>query len=143
MKINNIIMTISSLLLLSTNISANDGATLFNQKCAACHITTPPSDFSKLVAPPVMGIMRHVKMSYPEKEDAVKFIVEYALNPDENKAVCMAQKIKRFGLMPSQKGNVTAEELRLIASWMYDNYPSKNFRGMGKNNQNMRSCETK
>jgi hypothetical protein len=33
--------------------------------------------------------------------------------------------------MPSQKGNVTPAELEAIASWLYDNYPPKGFRGRG------------
>jgi hypothetical protein len=44
----------------------------------------------------------------------------------------MPQKIKRFGLMPSQKGAVTPEELEIIATWMFDNYPQKGFVGMGR-----------
>jgi len=94
---------------------------------------------STLIAPPVMGVMRHVKMTYKTKEDAVKFISTYALNPQKSKAVCMPQKIKRFGLMPSQKGNVSIEELQTIASWMFDNFPQKGFMGKGHG----KSCSVK
>jgi len=110
---------------------ANDASALFQAKCAMCHVTSRPSDVSTLVAPPVMGVMNHVKMRYANKEEAVKFMVEYVLAPSENKAVCMPQKIQRFGLMPSQKGNVTPAELESIASWLYDNYPPKGLRGRG------------
>lgn len=113
---------------------------LFKEKCVSCHITGRPVDFSKLVAPPVMGVMRHVKMQYPNKEEAVAFIKEYTLDPQEAKAVCMPQKIKRFGLMPSQKGNVTAEELERIGAWMFDNFPSVTAAG-GKACGN-RGCNT-
>ena len=104
---------------------------LFKNKCASCHITTHPTDMSKLIAPPLMGVMRHLKMTYPNKKDAVAFIKDYVVNPTKEKAVCMPMKIKRFGLMPSQKGNVTDEELELIANWMFDNFPPKGFKGMG------------
>jgi hypothetical protein len=110
---------------------ANEAATLYNAKCAMCHVTSRPSNRSTLVAPPIMGVMNHVKMTYPNKEDAVKFIVDYVQNPSKSKAVCMPQKIQRIGLMPSQKGNVTPAELEAIASWLYDNYPPKGFRGRG------------
>lgn len=103
----------------------SNGESLFKAKCSACHISTFPEDKSKLVAPPLMGVMRHVKMKYSTKEKAVDFIVDYALNPSEQKAVCMPMKIKRFGLMPSQKGSVTQEELKEIASWMFENFPKK------------------
>ena len=85
-------------------------------------------DMTKLIAPPIMGVMRHVKMTYPDKEVAVKFMAEYVLEPSKNKAVCMPQKIQRFGLMPSQKGNVTKEELEKINSWLFDNFPSVMFK---------------
>jgi hypothetical protein len=44
----------------------------------------------------------------------------------------MSQKIERFGLMPSQKGVLSKEELTLISNWLYDNYPPDGFRGMGQ-----------
>ena len=111
--------------------NSSDAKTLFANKCASCHTTSRPTDMSKLVAPPVMGVMRHVKMTYPNKKDAVAFIKDYVVNPTKEKAVCMPMKIKKFGLMPSQKGNVTQEELEVIAGWMFDNFPPKGFKGMG------------
>ena len=105
---------------------------LFTQKCAMCHTTTRPTDRTQMVAPPVMGVLNHVKMRYPHKADAVAFMVDYVLEPSKEKAVCMPQKIARFGLMPSQKGAVSKEELERITSWLYDNYPPKGFRGRGQ-----------
>ncbi len=123
-------------------LCGQDGAALFEQKCAMCHQTSRPQDRSTLVAPPVMGVMRHVKMHYPKKEDAVDFIAEYALHPQKSKAVCMPQKIVRFGLMPSQKGNVTDAQLRTIAAWMYDNFPPQGFQGMGAGGRQGKRCRT-
>jgi hypothetical protein len=70
-------------------------------------------------------------MKYNQKDKAVAFIKDYVINPSESKAICMPQKIKRFGLMPSQKGSISPEELEVIANWMFDNYPQKGFVGMG------------
>ncbi len=105
-------------------LAQENAQALFASKCASCHVTTPPADFSKLTAPPIMGVMRHVKMHHKSKEAAVAFIVDYTLNPQEEKALCTTDKIKHFGLMPSQRGNVTQEELQRIAGWMYDNFPA-------------------
>jgi len=132
MKLKALLLTLGTTLLVTPSLYAQDGASLFAAKCAACHQTTRPSNISTLVAPPVMGVMRHVKMRYGTKEESIQFISEYALNPQASKAVCMPEKIQRFGLMPSQKGNVSKEELQTIASWMYDNFPPKGFQGMGK-----------
>ncbi|HIO95346.1 MAG TPA: c-type cytochrome [Campylobacterales bacterium] len=111
------------------------GEILFTQKCSSCHSTSRPKDMSTVVAPALMGVMRHIKMSYPDKEKAVEFIKDYTVNPSEEKAICMKKKLERFGLMPSQKGNVTQEELEVIANWMFDNFPPKDFKGMGHGNR--------
>jgi len=141
MKLKEILLTIGMVSAVTPTLYAQDGATLFEAKCATCHTATRPSNMSTLVAPPVMGVMRHVKMAYNTKEKAVKFVTEYALNPQMSKAVCMPQKIKRFGLMPSQKGNVTKEELQTIASWMYDNFPPKGLKW--KKQEEGKSCKAK
>ena len=42
---------------------------------------------SNVVAPALMGVMRHIKMEYPDKEAAVKFMVDYILEPTKEKAI--------------------------------------------------------
>jgi len=111
--------------------NANRAKELFEKRCASCHTTSKPQDVSKLVAPPIMGVMRHVKMKYSDKKSAVEFMRDYILNPSREKALCMPQRIEKFGLMPSQKGAVTKEELDIILPWLYDNFPPKGFVGMG------------
>ena len=128
LKVKNLIL---SLVAISGISYANDASTLFDAKCSICHAKSRPADMSNLVAPPIMGVMRHVKMTYNTKDSAVNFIMDYVINPSKDKAVCMPQKIAKFGLMPSQKGIVTKEELSQIASWLYDNYPPQGFRGQG------------
>jgi mono/diheme cytochrome c family protein len=109
---------------------ANQSAeALFDAKCSSCHSKTRPTDMSKVTAPAIMGVMRHVKMAYPDKEKAVKFISEYVLNPTKEKSICNPRKLERFGVMPSLKGVVSEEEVQKIASWLYDNFPPKGFRG--------------
>ena len=126
-------IAIATILVSSTLVADNDAKGLFEAKCKMCHIDTRPTNRADLVAPPAMGVMRHVKMRYPKKEDAVGFMVDYVLNPTKEKSVCMPQKIARFGLMPSQKSNVTEEELKKISEWMFDNFPPAGFMGgMGR-----------
>ena len=129
MKRNRTLLATTLLLSVTAAATAQNAETLFDNKCTACHVKTRPSDISSLVAPPIMGVMRHVKMKYPTKDAAVAFMVDYVLEPSKAKAVCMPQKIQRFGLMPSQKGNVTKAELEAITAWLYDNYPPAGFKG--------------
>lgn len=117
---------------LATFVHASDSAEkLFDAKCAMCHSKTTPKDRNAVVAPALFGVMRHIKMAYPKREDATKFMVDYVLNPTKEKAICMPQKIQKFGLMPSQKGNISETELKEVTEWMFDNFPPKNFAGRG------------
>lgn len=119
----------------TTKIEISDGETLFKAKCSACHVTSKPEDMSTLIAPPMMGVMMHVKNDIEGKneaekrENAINFIVDYVQYPSEEKSMFGAYAIERFNVMPSQKENVTEEELTLIANYLYDNFPSK---GMGQ-----------
>jgi len=132
MKFTNKLVILGAMVALTSVATAADEAeVLFDAKCSMCHSKTRPTDMSKVVAPALMGVMRHVKMTYPNKDEAVKFMVDYILEPSKDKAICMPNKIERFGLMPSQKGNVSKDELQNITSWMYSNFPPANFRGMG------------
>ena len=136
MKLKTTLFTLGTIIALTSSVQATESAEgLFNAKCATCHSKTKPTDMSKVLAPALMGVMRHIKMDYPEKDEAVKFMVDYVLEPSKEKAICMPKKIERFGLMPSQKGNVTEAELIKITSWMFDNYPPADFRGMGQGNR--------
>jgi len=130
------VMVKSSILIFTLTVSllAVDGKTLFQQKCSSCHMTTKPTpqQRSQMVAPPIMGVMFHIKQKFQNKADAIDFIIDYTLNPSKEKALCPS--VKRFGLMPSQKNMVTIDELKAIASYIYDTFPPANFKhpkGMG------------
>jgi len=136
MKVKNTIFIVGTIITLTSFATATDHAEqLFDTKCAICHSKTKPTDMSKVIAPALMGIMRHVKMNYPNKDEAVKFMVDYVFEPAKDKSICMAKKIEHFGLMPSQKGNITEDELIKVTSWMFDHFPADNFRGMGHRNR--------
>ena len=101
-------------------LSANDGAKLFATKCAMCHVVEF-KDKSSLLGPPINKVMIQVKTNFPKKEDAIAFIKDYTLNPDPKKTICPS--IDLFGVMPSQKGVVTLQELDKIANYIYENFP--------------------
>jgi len=117
-----------------TTISASDmsGEQLLTANCISCHATQHASDESTMLAPPIMGVIRHVKEKHPNKEDAVAFMVDYIQNPSADKAACEPKSIERFGVMPSLKGAVSPEDLEKIANYAYDTYPNGNGKGRGK-----------
>ncbi len=119
-----IFYTSSAVLFLTLSYGENidEGKILFENKCTACHTAARPSTpeaMNSLIAPPMQGVMLHVNMAFDyDKKAAIAFIKDYTLNPSKEKALCMPLKIDRFGLMPSQKGSVTTEELDKIANYL-------------------------
>lgn len=125
MKLPQRTLTLFILLFVAETAMAQEkGSTLFEEKCAACHLKQRPSleAMNTMIAPPIMGVMSHVKDAKATKSEAVGFIADYIFEPTPAKALCMKQSIERFGLMPSQKGNLTKEEAATIAGYLYDNY---------------------
>ncbi len=111
-----IILTLS---LLATALFANNAEELFMNKCAICHVMERPANKSEMIAPPAKGIMFHMGEEIGSDEDILAHIKSFTINPTKEKAIC--RSVKRFGLMPSQKDNITAKELDIVAKWMIAN----------------------
>ena len=108
------------------------GEMIFDEKCLMCHKKSRPANKNSAIAPALPGMMKHVKEAYPDKRSAVAFIIDFVLNPSMEKAICDPEKISRFGLMPSQKGNIDKRDLETVSEWMFDNFPPAGFKGYGK-----------
>jgi mono/diheme cytochrome c family protein len=106
-----------ALLLLLTNLHATPtGKELFIQKCTSCHSIEMPKTKKNLLAPPAVGLMFHLNEHFDNEEDLISHIKSFTMNPQREKAVC--KSVRKFGVMPSQKNNVTEEELTIIAEWL-------------------------
>jgi len=118
-----------TLTLLSVAQATPTGEELTKTKCATCHTLNVPTaqEMQTLKAPPFNAVLFHAKDALKEEKAVKKHIVEFTLNPVVSKSVCESNKVAQFGLMPSQKGSVTKEELEKIADYLYDTYPSKKF----------------
>jgi cytochrome c len=106
-------------LLLSTSLFANNAKQLFESKCMSCHTIKPPKDKSTMVAPPMKGVMFHMVDEIKETQKIREHFNEFVLNPTKEKAIC--KSVKRFGLMPSLKGQITKEELAIVTDWILKN----------------------
>ena len=110
-----------------------DGKLLLQQKCSSCHnIDFPPKDFKNEVAPPMMTISFHFNDWFKANSDSEKllkqqdFVEDFVLNPTREKSYCKKEMLDKYGLMPSQKGKVTKDELRAIAKYVFTQYtPTK------------------
>ena len=116
-----LVLIISVALLFSANSFANDnGKELFVKKCSTCHTLSFPKNKSDMVAPPAPGVMFHMHQRFQNDDKKIlAYMRNFVFNP--TKKTSLKKETKRFGLMPSQKGNVTPDELKQITSWMVKN----------------------
>ena len=106
-----------------------DGAKLAEQKCAKCHnLDMPPKTSDKELAPPLYTVTVHLKdwMKVDNPSELrgkfTAFVKSYVINPDRSKSYCNKESLETYGVMPSQKGNVTEDELEAIAHYAFDTY---------------------
>lgn len=110
-----------------------DAKKLLETKCASCHnLDMPPTLSKDELAPPMMAVSFHVRsFVQPSNESqrvskAVEFVVDYVHNPSVEKSFCDKESLKRYSLMPSQKDNVTKDEAKAIATYMFTHFTQEN-----------------
>ena len=85
---------------------------LFSQLCSSCHaVQGMPTN-----APPIFGVINHVRSAYPERQAFVQRIVDWVAEPDPRDTL-MPGAVRRFGLMP--KLGYDPEDVRVIAEYLY------------------------
>ncbi|MEA1952834.1 MAG: c-type cytochrome [Campylobacterota bacterium] len=118
-----------------------DGEKVFDKACASCHIKMITAKetkkvFKTLKAPPMVEVSGQLKNNIEIVEDidddihravVIAFIKDYVIYPHLDKSMCQAMALEKFGLMPSQKGKLSEEELNAVAAWVYDFYEGKKF----------------
>lgn len=111
-----------------------DGKKLLTEKCSSCHnLDMPPITSADEKAPPIMAVSFHVHSFVKPSDEsqrttkAVEFVADYVRAPSMEKSFCDKESLKSYGLMPSQKDNVTKEEARAIAEYMFKHYTQENF----------------
>jgi len=109
-----------------------NGGVLLKQKCSKCHnLDMPPKSYDDEVAPSMMAVTFHlkdfIKSNDPSAHEAkiAEFIQDYVINPSRSKSFCDKDSLDSYGVMPSQKGNVTVDELGAIAKYMYNTYDNQ------------------
>ena len=131
------------LLFVLINLNAKtlkDPATIFAKKCAMCHTIYGPESMAEkkaMVAPYMMLAMRSVvigvdaieepKNMQELKQEVVKFLNTYLMNPVRDESFCEDIIFQRFGVMPSMKGFITPEELQQLTPWIFDQFSPKDY----------------
>jgi len=98
--------------------------TLTQQKCGVCHAVTniTMEQVKHLVAPPMWGVVRHLKRQISDEKRFKSFVADYVMHPSKEKILFNKEAMERFGLMPSQKGALTKEELATITDYLWKTY---------------------
>ena len=118
-----------------------DGGKVFEAKCASCHIKMITKEeamkmLKSIKAPPMVEVSRQLKDNIRIVDDlddeihravVIAFIKDYVIYPTLEKSMCEAMALEKHGVMPSQKGNLTEEELNAVSTWVYDYYIGKKF----------------
>ncbi len=107
-----------------------NGEKLTQEKCAACHnLDMPPKTSDTEKAPPLYTVTVHLKEWMAEganpsdvESKFTSFVKSYVIYPDRDNSYCTKEMLDKYGLMPSQKGNVTEEELDAIAQYIFNRY---------------------
>ena len=91
----------------------------------------PPSSYENEIAPSMMAVTFHlkdfIKSNNPAEHEGkiTSFIQDYVINPTREKSFCDKDSLDSYGVMPSQKGKVTKEELKAIAHYMYQTFDNQ------------------
>ena len=116
----------------SSDYKKYDAEELIEAKCAKCHnLDMPPKSYENEIAPSMMAVTFHlkdfIKSNDPSSHEqkVVDFIKDYVINPSRDKSFCDKESLDSYGVMPSQKGNVTEDELEAIAHYMYATYDNQ------------------
>lgn len=110
-----------------------NGKKLLKQKCSSCHnIDMPPKTYENEVAPPMMAVAFHVPDFIQTNDEssripkAIDFVKDYVINPSVEKSLCDKKSLESYGVMPSQKGKVSEDELEAIATYMFEHFTVQN-----------------
>jgi mono/diheme cytochrome c family protein len=118
------LLTASLILATSTILLATPTAEdLAVKHCGECHLMgkITKAKLKKMKAPPYWALAKMAKQKYTSKEDMIKYIVDYAQNPAEEKMLFPHETRDRFGVMPSQKKKVTEAQIRKISEYILGN----------------------
>jgi len=114
-----------------------DGQALLTQKCSKCHnLDMPPKSYDNEIAPSMMAVTFHlkdfIKSNSPSEHEAKvgAFIQDYVIDPSASKSFCDKESLDSYGVMPSQKGRVSNDELKVITHYMYETYDNQKLLAM-------------
>ncbi|USF86210.1 c-type cytochrome [Candidatus Endoriftia persephonae] len=117
-------LTAALLILSSPFALASDGESIYKQICSHCHVMQMGweiKDKTTLKAPPFPGVTKMVRRIYNNEQQFVEFVSNYIKKPTRIRSRTKDAVIDRFGLMPNIGANISNEERKTVAKWMFNN----------------------
>ena len=114
-----------TLTLLIASLYAKSGQDIYDKQCASCHQLKGMKQMQKMgqmKAPAFSMVSMRLKKMQDSKEKFIAFVEDYIQNPSQEKGFCMPMAYKRFGVMPPIGKAMSAEDRKIIATWLYDNF---------------------
>jgi mono/diheme cytochrome c family protein len=114
------------LVLVSGLLYGVEGEKVFDAKCMSCHKKEQKRLTKDLVAPTLpMVVTRLKKQLLNDEEEFVDFVVDYIVEPKQEKMLCANKVMLMFGLMPPIGKTLTPQEREAVAKWMFTRHPLK------------------
>jgi len=114
------------------------GYEIFNSKCSTCHRESITKEEERkfrqmamakqklpISAPPMNEISARIKHFFPSEDKFVAFVTDYITNPSREKGKCLPMAFEMFGVMPPIGKELTEEEKKAVALWLYYNFNDK------------------
>jgi hypothetical protein len=124
----------------AATLLAADGYKVYKDNCMKCHAemmtkTEALKSFKSLKAPPMMEVSNKLKENIHimdgdedvKRRVVIAFIKDYIENPSVQYSMCEPMAIEKFGIMPSLKGKLNADQQQTVSEWIYDRYEGKTF----------------
>jgi mono/diheme cytochrome c family protein len=90
------------------------GQAVYRVSCSECHTIQPPP----LTAPPLADISRRYRELFADREDALRYLIDYTSAPDLANARLDQRHLDEWGLMPSV--NLPENDLHAVARWVWE-----------------------
>ncbi len=112
--------------LFATTLFAQSGSELFTKNCSSCHANVlgvnvdEQGKYSYIApAPYITDLITKLKSKTKNEEEFTAFIQSYINNPDKRKSLYGKNALRVFGIMPTLKGALTEDEIRVLAKYLY------------------------
>jgi len=95
----------------------NEGLTLIKNTCYACHNPNTKSH-DDIIAPPLIAVKKRYSMAYPSKDEFVREMTNWIVNPTKDMAL-MRGAVDKFNVMPNL--SISKEDAEKMANYIFNN----------------------